>query len=77
LDAKIWSLDLEDGLAVHVTVYKACALIEVDEVDDDAPLTLQIEIETLHGTLFAALSPRQAWSLAEHLRDAAIAREAA
>lgn len=74
MDAKIWSLYLDDGLAVHVTVYRAVAL---DEVDHDVPLTLQIEIETLHGTLFAALSPRQAWSLAEHLRDAAIAREAA
>ena len=74
LDAKIWSLFLDDGLAVHVTVYAAVAL---DELDDDVPLTLQIEIETLHGTLFAVLSPRQAWSLAEHLRDAAIAREAA
>jgi hypothetical protein len=77
LDAKIWSLYLDDGLAVHVTVYRAVALDELDDVDHDVPLTLQIEIETLHGTLFAALSPRQAWSLAEHLRDAAIAREAA
>ena len=77
MDAKIWSLDLDDGLAVHVTVYRAGALVEVDDIDHDAPLTLQIEIETVHGTLFAALSPRQAWSLAEHLRDAAIAREAA
>ena len=76
MNAKIWSLDLDDGLAVHVTLYRAVALDEVDEVDE-APLTLQIEIETLHGTLFAALSPWQAWSLAEHLRDAAIAREAA
>ncbi|HEY7622200.1 MAG TPA: hypothetical protein VH834_20690 [Solirubrobacteraceae bacterium] len=77
MDAKIWSLDLDDGLAVHVTVYRSGALDELDEVDEDLPLTLQIEIETLHGTLFAALTPRQAWSLAEHLRDAAIAKEAA
>ena len=77
LDAKIWSLYLEHGLAVHVTVYRPIALDEVDEVDYNVPLTLQIEIETLHGTLFAELSPWQAWSLAEHLRDAAIAKEAA
>jgi hypothetical protein len=77
LAAKIWSLDLEYGLAVHVTVYRPLALDGVDEVDQNVPLTLQIEIETLHGTLFAELSPREAWSLAEHLRDAAIAKEAA
>ena len=74
MDAKIWSLDLDDGVAVHVSVYRPVAL---DEVVYDVPLTLQIEVETLHGSLYAALSPRQAWSLAEHLRDAAIAKEAA
>ncbi len=74
MDAKIWSLDLDDGVAVHVSVYRPVAL---DAVVRDVPLTLQIEVETLHGSLYAALSPRQAWSLAEHLRDAAIAKEAA
>ena len=77
MDAKIWSLDLDDGLAVHVTLYRGVSVDVAEELDHDVPLTLQIEIETLHGTLYAALSPRQAWSLAEHLRDAAIAREAA
>ena len=76
MNAKIWSLYLDDGLAVHVTVYRPVALDAV-EVDYDVPLTLQIEIETPHGTLLAELSPWQAWSLAEHLRDAAIAKEAA
>jgi hypothetical protein len=74
LDAKLWSLELDDGVVVHVSLFRPVGL---DGLEPDVPPTLQVEVETLHGSLYAALSPQQAWSLAEHLRDAAIAKEAA